>query len=130
MSTLETRCPCRLIVSHPLLTSSSHSPSRGTVPRLGPGGFSATPQQLQAAIPYAVPAMLAGPGIAGLLLPASSMEGGISRVRTRLSPGGAPAGTSLHSTAPLLIMAVPCAVAHFADVPSADLHQRRHRLCC
>lgn len=35
---------------------------------LGPGGFSATPQQLQVALPYAVPAMLAGPGIAGLLL--------------------------------------------------------------
>src|SRR5215218_8654132 len=35
---------------------------------LGPGGLSATPQQLQMAVPYAVPAMLLGPGVAGILL--------------------------------------------------------------
>src|SRR5215213_7825800 len=35
---------------------------------LGPGGFSATPQQLQMAVPYAVPAMVLGPGVAGILL--------------------------------------------------------------
>jgi uncharacterized protein len=35
---------------------------------LGPGGFSATPQQLQMAVPYAVPAMILGPGVAGILL--------------------------------------------------------------
>jgi len=35
---------------------------------LGPGGFSATPQQFKMAIPYAVPAMLLGPSVAGILL--------------------------------------------------------------
>jgi uncharacterized protein len=35
---------------------------------LGPGGFSATPQQFQAVFPYALPAMLAGPSVAGILL--------------------------------------------------------------
>ena len=34
---------------------------------LGPGGLSATSQQLPMAVPYAVPAMLAGSGIASLL---------------------------------------------------------------
>jgi membrane protease YdiL (CAAX protease family) len=35
---------------------------------LGPGGFSATPKQFQNAIPYAVPAMVLGPGVAGIVL--------------------------------------------------------------
>jgi uncharacterized protein len=35
---------------------------------LGPGGLSATPQQFQMAVPYAVPAMVLGPGVAGILL--------------------------------------------------------------
>lgn len=35
---------------------------------LGPGGFSATPQEFKMAIPYAVPAMLLGPSLAGILL--------------------------------------------------------------
>ena len=35
---------------------------------LGPGGFSATPQQLQKDVPYAVLAMVLGPGLAGILL--------------------------------------------------------------
>jgi len=35
---------------------------------LGPGGFSATPQQVQMAVPYSVPAMILGPGLAGILL--------------------------------------------------------------
>ena len=34
---------------------------------LGPGGFSATPQQFQEDVPYAVPAMILGPGLAGIL---------------------------------------------------------------
>jgi uncharacterized protein len=36
--------------------------------RVGTGGFSPTPEQLQTLIPYAVPAMLAGPSVAGILL--------------------------------------------------------------
>ena len=35
---------------------------------LGPGGFSATPQQFQKALPYAVPAMFLGPSVACILL--------------------------------------------------------------
>src|SRR5215204_7450967 len=35
---------------------------------VGPGGFSATPQQFQMAVPFALPAMLLGPPIAGILL--------------------------------------------------------------
>ena len=35
---------------------------------LGPGGFSATPEQFQMDVPYAVPAMILGPGVAGILL--------------------------------------------------------------
>ena len=35
---------------------------------LGPGGFSATPQQFQEDVPYAVPAMILGPGLAGILM--------------------------------------------------------------
>ena len=34
----------------------------------GPGGFSATPEQFRAVFPYALPAMLAGPSVAGILL--------------------------------------------------------------
>jgi uncharacterized protein len=35
---------------------------------LGTGGLSPTPEQLQTMIPYAVPAMLAGPSVAGIVL--------------------------------------------------------------
>jgi uncharacterized protein len=35
---------------------------------LGPGGFSATPQQFQMDVPYAVPAMILGPSVAGILM--------------------------------------------------------------
>jgi uncharacterized protein len=35
---------------------------------LGPGGFSATPQQFQMSVPYAVPAMILGPGVAGIFM--------------------------------------------------------------
>jgi uncharacterized protein len=35
---------------------------------VGTGGFSVTPEQLQTLIPYAVPAMLLGPPVAGILL--------------------------------------------------------------
>ena len=36
--------------------------------RVGTGGFSPTPEQLQMLIPYAVPAMLVGPSVAGILM--------------------------------------------------------------
>ena len=42
---------------------------------LGPGGFSATPQQFQMSVPYAVPAMILGPGVAGIFMTTSSTEG-------------------------------------------------------
>jgi uncharacterized protein len=35
---------------------------------LGPGGFSATPEQFRAVFPYALPAMLLGPSVAGILM--------------------------------------------------------------
>jgi membrane protease YdiL (CAAX protease family) len=35
---------------------------------VGTGGFSPTPEQLQTMIPYAVPAMLVGPSVAGILM--------------------------------------------------------------
>src|SRR5215207_7845109 len=37
---------------------------------LGPGEVSATPQQFQENVPYAVPAMILGPSLAGILLTA------------------------------------------------------------
>jgi hypothetical protein len=76
---------------------------------LGPGGFSATPQQLQAAVPYAVPAMHAGPGIAGLLLTGVlSGRAGFRALLTRLLRWrfGARWYAIALLTAPLLIMAV------------------------
>ena len=61
------------VESHPLLSyfAVAFAISWGTilfVVGLGPGGFSATPQQFKMAILYAVPAMLLGPSVAGLLL--------------------------------------------------------------
>jgi len=52
---------------------------------LGPGGFSATPQQLQMAVPYAVPVMVLGPGVAGMLL-TGLIDGraGLREFRSRL----------------------------------------------
>jgi membrane protease YdiL (CAAX protease family) len=81
---------------------------------LGPGGFSATPQQLQVAIPYAVPAMLAGPGIAGLLLTGVLYgRAGFRELRTRLLTWrvGARWYAIALLTAPLLIMAVLLALS-------------------
>jgi membrane protease YdiL (CAAX protease family) len=81
---------------------------------LGPGGFSATPQQLQAAIPYAVPAMLAGPGIAGLLLTGVLYgRAGFHELRTRLVTWrvGARWYVIAILTAPLLITAVLLALS-------------------
>src|SRR5215207_6429428 len=52
---------------------------------LGPGGFSATPQQFQMAVPYAVPAMVLGPSVAGILL-TGLLDGraGLREFRSRL----------------------------------------------
>src|SRR5918993_5582640 len=52
---------------------------------LGPGGFSATPQQFQEDVPYAVPAMILGPGLAGILLTAFLYgRAGLREFRSRL----------------------------------------------
>jgi len=52
---------------------------------LGPGGFSATPQQFQEDIPYGVPAMILGPALAGILLTAFLYgRSGLSEFRSRL----------------------------------------------
>src|ERR687897_1879536 len=52
---------------------------------LGPGGFSATPQQFQMAVPYAVPAMILGPGVAGLfMIDFLYGRAGLSEFRSRL----------------------------------------------
>jgi uncharacterized protein len=84
---------------------------------LGPGGFSATPQQLQVAIPYAVPAMLAGPGIAGLLLTGVLYgRAGFRDLVTRLLKwrvGGRWYAVALLTT-PLLMTAVLLAMSLFS----------------
>jgi uncharacterized protein len=124
MSTLERRVVpvsrhAGFIVSHPLLSFFvlAFAISWGALlvaVGLGPGGFSATPQQLQAAIPYAVPAMLAGPGIAGLLL-TGVLDGraGFHELRTRLLTWrvGARWYVVALLTAPLLMMAVLLALS-------------------
>jgi membrane protease YdiL (CAAX protease family) len=52
---------------------------------LGPGGFAATPQQFQQDVPYAVPAMILGPGLAGILLTAFLHgRAGLREFRSRL----------------------------------------------
>jgi uncharacterized protein len=52
---------------------------------LGPGGFSATPQQFQMAVPYAVPAMILGPSVAGILLTGLLYgKAGLREFRSRL----------------------------------------------
>jgi len=76
---------------------------------LGPGGFSATPQQLQMAVPYAVPAMVLGPGVAGILLTGLIYgRAGLREFRSRLLRWrvGARWYAVAILTAPLLITAV------------------------
>jgi uncharacterized protein len=52
---------------------------------LGPGGFSATPQQFQMSVPYAVPAMILGPGLAGIFMTGFLYgRAGLSEFRSRL----------------------------------------------
>jgi len=81
---------------------------------LGPGGFSATPQQFQMAVPYAVPAMVLGPGVAGILLTglidgrAGLREFGSRLLKWRV---GARWYAVALLTAPLLIMGVMLALS-------------------
>jgi uncharacterized protein len=81
---------------------------------LGPGGFSATPQQFQKAVPYAVPAMVLGPGVAGILL-TGLIDGraGLREFRARLLKWrvGARWYAVALFTAPLLIMGVMLALS-------------------
>jgi uncharacterized protein len=102
------------ITRHPLLTyfALMFAISWGAiliVVGLGPGGFSATPQQFQMAVPYAVPAMVLGPGVAGILLTVLiDGRAGLSEFRSRLLKWrvGARWYAVALLTAPLLIMGV------------------------
>ena len=76
---------------------------------LGPAGFSATPQQLQKDVPYAVLAMVLGPGLAGILLTALiDGRAGLREFRSRLLRWrvGARWYAVALLTAPILITAV------------------------
>ena len=76
---------------------------------LGPGGISATPQQLQKDVPYAVLAMVLGPGLAGILLTALiDGRAGLREFRSRLLRWrvGARWYAVALLTAPILITAV------------------------
>jgi membrane protease YdiL (CAAX protease family) len=81
---------------------------------LGPGGFSATPQQFQMSIPYTVPAMILGPSVAGILM-TSLLYGraGLREFRARLLKWrvGARWYAVALLTAPLSMMAVLLALS-------------------
>ena len=81
---------------------------------LGPGGFSATPQQLQMEVPYAVPAMILGPSLASILLTGLLYgRAGLREFRSRLLRWrvGARWYAVALLTAPLSIMAVLLALS-------------------
>ena len=81
---------------------------------LGPGGFSATPQQFQMDVPYAVPAMILGPGVAGILMTGLLYgRAGLRKFRSRLLNWrvGARWYAVALLTAPLSIMAVLLALS-------------------
>jgi membrane protease YdiL (CAAX protease family) len=81
---------------------------------LGPGGFSATPQQFQEDVPYAVPAMILGPGLAGILLTAFLYgRAGLREFRSRLLKWRVGAGWYAVAllTAPLVSTAVLLALS-------------------
>jgi membrane protease YdiL (CAAX protease family) len=81
---------------------------------LGPGGFSATPQQLQMDVPYATPAMVAGPSVAGILLTGLLYgKAGLREFRSRLLKWrvGARWYAVALLTAPLLITGVMLALS-------------------
>jgi membrane protease YdiL (CAAX protease family) len=81
---------------------------------LGPGGFSATPQQVQMAVPYAVPAMILGPSVASILLTGLLYgRAGLREFRSRLLRWrvGARWYAVALLTTPLSIMAVLLALS-------------------
>jgi membrane protease YdiL (CAAX protease family) len=81
---------------------------------LGPGGFSATPHQVQMAVPYAVPAMILGPSVASILLTGLLFgRAGLCEFRSRLLRWrvGARWYAVALLTAPLSIMAVLLALS-------------------
>ena len=81
---------------------------------LGPGGFSATPQQFQEDVPNAVPAMILGPGLAGILLTAFLYgRAGLREFRSRLLKWRVGAGWYAVAllTAPLVSTAVLLALS-------------------
>ena len=81
---------------------------------LGPGGFSATPQQVQMAVPYAVPAIILGPSVASILLTGLLYgRAGLREFRSRLLRWrvGARWYAVALLTAPLSIMAVLLALS-------------------
>ena len=84
---------------------------------LGPGGFSATPEQFQALVPYTVPAMLLGPGVVAILL-TGLVDGraGLSAFRSRLLRWrvGARWYAVALLTAPLSMLAVFLALARIS----------------
>lgn len=76
---------------------------------LGPGRFSATPQQFQMDVPYAVPAMILGPSVAGILMTGILYgRAGLGEFRSRLLKWrvGARWYAVALLTAPLSMMAV------------------------
>lgn len=81
---------------------------------VGPGGFSATPEQFQTVVPYALPAMLAGPSVAGILLTGLLYgRAGLRELLSRLLRWrvGARWYAVALLTAPLLFMAVLLALS-------------------
>jgi membrane protease YdiL (CAAX protease family) len=81
---------------------------------LGPGGFSATPQQFQEDVPNAVPAMILGPGLAGILMTGLLYgRAGLREFRSRLLKWRVGAGWYAVAllTAPLVSTAVLLALS-------------------
>jgi uncharacterized protein len=68
MTTIKTFIQRHPVLAYYVLTFAISWGGMLAVVGAGAGGFSITPEQLQALVPYAVPAMLVGPSVAGLLL--------------------------------------------------------------
>jgi uncharacterized protein len=99
---------------------------------LGPGGFSATPQQFQMAVPYAVPAMVLGPGVAGILLTGLLYgRAGLREFRSRLLKWrvGARWYAVALLTAPLLILGVMLSLISSEFLPASSSPATRLVFC-